>query len=219
MDIAALAERICVLGQRLYARNLVAGKDGNLSCRLEDGTFLVTRSGISKGYMTPTDILLADAEGQKLSGEGKVSSEFFTHLAAYAERPEIAAVVHAHPPVATALTLAGVSLEEPYLPEIVMNMGRIPTCSYATPGTREGGEVIREHIRRCDTLLLDRHGALTVGDSLDEAYDKMERLEHAALMIWHARCLGPLPLLNTGQVAKIHEAGRAYGVKGRIWRD
>ena len=213
----ALEELICELGRRMYARNLVAGADGNLSCRLGADTFLVTRSGVGKGHLTPADIVVADATGTKLEGEGKVSSEFFTHLAAYEERPNIQAVVHAHPPVATALTLAGVSLLEPVLPEIVMNMGGIPTCAYATPGTREGAESIRAPIRQCDTLLLDRHGALAVGDSLLDAYYKLERLEHAAITLWHARCLGQFPLLSEDQAARIHAAGEGYGVKAKLW--
>lgn len=216
MNRDAAADLICEIGRRMHARNLIAGADGNLSSRLGEDTFLVTRSGVSKGYLTPADIVVADAQGAKLEGEGKVSSEFYTHLAAYEERPEAQAVVHAHPPVATALTLAGVSLTEPVLPEIVMNMGGIPTCPYATPGTREGAASIRDYIRQCDTVLLDRHGALTIGDSLLDAYHKLERLEHAALMLWHARCLGPVAPLTQEQVAKIHAAGVGYGVRARL---
>ncbi|MFM1920716.1 MAG: hypothetical protein RLZZ303_2350, partial [Candidatus Hydrogenedentota bacterium] len=146
------------------------------------------------------------------------SSEFYTHLAVYEERPDLCAVVHAHPPVATALTLAGVSLMEPLLPEVVMNMGAVPTCPYATPGTLEGAVSIREAIRHCDTVMLDRHGALCAGGDLMEAYHKLERLEHAALILWHALALGNVTPLSPEQVRRIHEAGSAYGVKGRIYR-
>jgi L-fuculose-phosphate aldolase len=218
MNREAAEALICELGRRMYARNLIAGADGNLSCRLGADTFLVTRSGSAKGYLTPADIVVANAQGERVEGEGKVSSEFYTHLAAYEERPETQAVVHAHPPVATALTVAGVSLAEPVLPEIVMNMGGIPTCAYATPGTAEGAASIREHIRHCDTVMLDRHGALAIGDSLLDAYYKLERLEHAALTLWHAHCLGPLTPLSPEQVARIHAAGVGYGVKARLLR-
>lgn len=215
---APLLETFCELGRRMYARNLIAGADGNLSCRVAPDRFLVTRSGVSKGWLTPGDLVLADGKGQPVSGSGRVSSEFQTHLAVYEERPDLKAVVHAHPPVATALTLAGVSLMEPLLPEVVMNMGAVPTCPYATPGTPEGAASIREAIRMCDTVMLDRHGALCAGADLMEAYYKLERLEHAALILWHALALGKVTPLGPEQVRRIHEAGEAYGVKGRIYR-
>lgn len=218
MNRNALADLICGLGQRMHARNLIAGADGNLSCRLDDGHFLVTRSGVSKGFMSPRDIVVADASGALVEGEGKVSSEFFTHLAMYEARAEVMAVVHAHPPVATALTLAGISLLEPVLPELVMNMGGVPTCAYATPGTREGADAVRAWAGQCDVLLLDRHGALCAGSDLVDAYHKLERLEHAAQTLWHALALGTVSQLSAEQVGRIHEAGRAYGVKGQVYR-
>jgi len=202
----------------MYARNLIAGADGNLSCRVAPDRFLVTHSGVSKGWLTADDLVLADGRGESVSGSGKVSSEFYTHLAVYEERPDLVAVVHAHPPVATALTLAGVSLMEPLLPEVVMNMGAVPTCPYATPGTPEGAVSIREAIRHCDTVMLDRHGALCAGADLMEAYYKLERLEHAALILWHAMALGKVTPLSPEQVQRIHEAGSSYGVRGRIYR-
>ncbi len=217
MNREAAEDLICELGRRMYARNLIAGTDGNLSCRLGVETFLVTRSGCGKGHLQRADIVVANARGERVEGDGKVSSEFFTHLAAYEERPEIQAVVHAHPPVATALTVAGVSLAEPVLPELIMNMGGIPTCAYATPGTTEGAASIRDHIRHCDAVMLDRHGALTIGSDLLDAYYKLERLEHAALTLWHARCIGPLTVLSADQVARIHAAGAAYGVTARLF--
>ncbi len=165
--------------------------------------------------MRPGDLVIADASGNKVSGAGKVSSEFFTHLAAYEERPDITAVVHAHPPVATALTLAGVSMAEPILPELVMALGGVPVAAYATPGTGEGAEVVRAPLRQCDAIMLDRHGALTVGAGLMEAYFKMEKLEHAALTLYHARALGKAPPLDASQLERIALAREAYGATGR----
>ncbi len=217
MPEAALRAAICEAGRRLYQRNLVAATDGNLSVRLLDGTFLCTPSGVSKGFMQPEDLVVVDAQGQRLRGTGKVTSEFFTHLAAYVARPEIAAVVHAHPPAATALTLAGVDLCVPLLPDAIMAFGGIPTAPYATPGTREGAEAIRDLIGQCDAVLLDRHGAVTVGASVMEAYFKMEKLEHVAQTIALARAITPLTPLDDDAVARAMDARRDYGAKGKAF--
>lgn len=202
---------MCDLGRRLYARNLVAATDGNLSVRLGDDRYLCTPSGVSKGTMAPEDLVIADSSGHLVEGRGKVTSEFFTHLAAYEERPDISAVVHAHPLVATALTIAGFGMMEPILPEVVFALGEIPTAEYATPGTKEGAGVVRGPIRHHDAVLLDKHGAITVGKSLLEAYLKMEKLEHAAQVIMTARLLGNLTTLDTAQIGRIQDAADAYG--------
>ena len=212
-----LREAICKAGLDLYARNLVAATDGNLSARIAEGRYLCTPSGISLGEMQPADLVIADAAGAKVEGAGKVSSEFFTHLAAYEERPNVAAVIHAHPPVAVALTLAGISMEEFALPELVVALGGVPTARYATPGTKEGADVIRELIRDCDALLLDRHGALTIGDSVVDAYRKMEKIEHSAQSLLAAHLLGKVKTLDQDQLDRLLNARAAYGVKGKFY--
>lgn len=209
-------ELICDLGRRLYARGLVAATDGNLSVRLEGGVFLVTPSGVCKGHMAPEDLLIADARGQRVAGTGKVTSEFFTHLAAYEERPDIAAVVHAHPPMATAATLAGIDMRVPLLPELVAAVGGIPTCPYATPGTPEGADAVRGAIREADAVLLDRHGALTVGTSLLDAYYKMEKIEHGAAVTLAALMHGTPSRLDPDQIARVVVARTEYGAKGKM---
>ena len=183
MNHPELRALICELGQRLYAKNMVAATDGNLSIRLPDGTFLVTPSGVCKAFMRPEDLLIAGPDAACLHGNGKVTSEFFTHLAAYEERPDIAAVIHAHPPMCTALTLAGIDMRLPLLPELGAAVGGVPTSPYATPGTPEGANAVRIPIQTADAVLLDRHGALCVGTSLLDAYYKMEKIEHAAAIL------------------------------------
>jgi len=217
MDETALREAICEVGRRLDARNLVAATDGNISARIGDDRYLCTPSGVAKGYMRPEQIVIADSRGDKVSGEGKVTSEFFTHLAVYEEREDVMAVVHAHPPSATACTFAGVSMTAPALPELVMALGGVPVAPYATPGSREGGEVIRPFVRKGDAVLLDRHGAVTAGTSPLEAYLKMEKIEHAADLLLRIKQLGDVPLLDASQLARIQEAGVAYGVKGPLY--
>jgi len=209
---------ICEAGRRLYAKNLVAATDGNISARMASDRYLCTPSGVSKGFMTPNDLVIADGRGRKVAGEGKVTSEFLTHLAAYEERPDIRAVVHAHPPKAIGFTLAGVSLADCVLPEVVYTIGGIPTTQYATPATPEGGVVIRDLIRKCDALLMDRHGALTVGVSVYDALYKMEKIEHAAESMLVARLLGRVRTLEPDEVEKLYEVREAYGVSGRAFK-
>lgn len=212
-----LREEICQAGRRMYARNLVAATDGNLSVRMGEGRFLCTRSGVALGDMRPDDLVIADAGGEKLEGDGKVSSEFFTHLAAYGERPDIFAVVHAHPPKAVALTLAGLSMEEYALPELVVALGGVPTTLYATPGTKEGASVVRDLIGDCDALLLDRHGALTVGESVVDAYRKMEKIEHAAESLFAAHLLGRVRTMDEGEIERLLKSRADYGVRGKLF--
>lgn len=214
-DLRAL---ICEIGRRMYARNLVAATDGNISVRLGDGQFLCTPSGVSKGFMQPRDLVIADGAANKVAGEGRVTSEFTTHLAAYEERPDIEAVVHAHPPKAIALTLAGISMVEHALPEVVYALGGIPTAPYATPATPEGAEVLRPLIRQCDAVMLDRHGSITVGVDLLDAYHKLEKLEHGAESLLTAHLLGNVRYLEDEEVQKLFRVGREYGVRGKLYK-
>lgn len=215
----ALRESICDIGRRMYARNLVGGTDGNISVRLGADAFLCTPSGVSKGFMSPDDLIVADNRGIKIRGNGKVTSEFQTHLACYEERPDIEAVVHAHPPMATAFTLAGESLSEPVLPELIAALGGIPATAYATPGTPEGNEVVRPLIRRCDGVMLDRHGSVTVGATLEAAYFKLEKIEHSATVLLAARQLGPLRRLSSEEVDRCLATRLPYGATGPVFTD
>lgn len=217
MNEVELRESICKLGVRLYELGMVAATDGNLSVRLGPDRYLCTPSGMSKAEMLPEDMIIADGQGQLVAGERKVTSEFFTHLAAYEERPDVMAVIHAHPTYGIALTLAGISLEAPVLPETVALFGGIPTAPYATPSSKEGAEAIRPYIRECDGLLMDRHGALTVGKTLMEAFMKMEKLEHAAQICYLAYALGKVAPLNSEQMRKIIQARTEYGVSSPMY--
>lgn len=219
MNEPELRACICEVGRQLCAKNFVAATDGNISVRLADDRFLCTPSGVSKGRMRPSDILIADGAGRKLDGPGKVTSEFFTHLAAYEERPDILSVVHAHPPTALALTLAGISMEAPVIPEVVVAFGAVPTAPYATPGTKEGAEAIREYIRQCDVVLLYRHGAVTVGQDPWDACSRMEKLEHAAEILYKVYLLGKEPPhLTRPQIDRLIACRTSYGPGGKTFR-
>jgi len=208
---------ICEVGRRLYEKNLALATDGNISIRLGPDRYLCTPSGVSKGFMKPNDLLIADGEGRKLEGSGRVTSEFNTHLVCYRERPDVSAVVHAHPPKAIGLSIAEIDLTELVLPEVVYTIGGIPTSGYATPGTTEGGEAIADLIRQCDAVMLDRHGAVTVGQSVYDALFKMEKVETAAESLMIAHLMGNVRRLNREQVEKLEAVRAAYNPAGRAY--
>ncbi len=204
-----LKEDIVRICRMLHRKNYLAATDGNVSVRLGDRV-LVTPSGVHKGLMEAYQVLTVDLEGRVRGGEGKPTSEIRMHLLAYELRPDVQAVVHAHLPYATACTLAGIDLLEPILPEVVITLGGIPTAAYATPGSEEVPESIREFIKEYDAILLSRHGAMTVGRDVTDAYNKMEKLEHTARVVLAARLQGPLPPLPAAEVEKLRRLGAEY---------
>ena len=197
---------MCEIGRRLHTRGFVAAADGNISVRVDENRFLCTPSGMSKGYMRPDDMVVADGKGNKIAGEKAVTSEFYTHLAAYEERPDIRAVIHAHPTYATVLTLMDIDTARPVLPELIMTLVALPRAPYATPGSAEGADAIRTLITTFDAVLLDRHGAIVVGADLQEAYMKMERVESAAHALYLAHAVGNPAPLSEDKVAKLMAA-------------
>jgi L-fuculose-phosphate aldolase len=195
------------IGQRLDRKGFIASNDGNLSCVDDDGSLLVTATGARKGYLREDQIVRVDRAGRLLHGAYFPSSELEMHLAVYAERPDVRAVVHAHPPHATAFAVARQPLAECVLPEVILTLGSVPIAPYATPGTGELGESVRDLVRRHDALLLANHGALTVGDDLESAYFVMERLEHSATILFFAQMLGQVTRLDPQQVARLMDTG------------
>ena len=177
---AELARQIVAVSHALHARGWVANHDGNVSARLDGGRFLVTPTAISKADATEGGLAVTDSSGVPVEEETRPPSEFALHLGAYAERPDVHAVVHAHPPYATALACAGKSLDV-FLPEAVVSIGtRVPLAPFAIPSGEEGAAPIRALIDRHDALLLCRHGVMTVGPTLELAMLRMELVEHLA---------------------------------------
>jgi len=202
--------------RRIYEHGWFAATDGNVSIRLGDGRILATPTGVHKGLrMKDDDIIVVDMAGKRLSGTREASSELRMHLAAYQERADIRAVVHAHPTNCIAFSLAGVSLAQCLLPEIVFTFGSIPTTAYTTPTTEEVPAEIRKWIRRFDAMILDRHGSLTVGRDVFDAYDKLERMEHVAEITFRARMLGPIRPLTCEQVTRLQQVGEKLGLPNR----
>ncbi|APR76221.1 Ribulose-5-phosphate 4-epimerase [Minicystis rosea] len=206
---------IVAVCRRIYERGWITATDGNVSVLLGPDRVLCTPTAINKGTMTEADLIITDRQGNRITGTRKPSSELKMHLAAYDERPEVRAVVHAHPTNCIAFSLAGVSLAQCLLPEIVFTFGSIPTTAYTTPTTDEVPAEIRKWIHDFDAMILQRHGSLTVGADVHEAYDKLERMEHVAEITFRARQLGPIRPLAPEQVARLQAVGRSLGLPER----
>ena len=203
---------IVEVGRRLHDRGFVASNDGNVSVRIGDDRLVTTPTGVSKGFMTPDMMVTTDLSGRKLAGDREPSSELLMHLAVYEHRPEIRAVVHAHPPTATGFAVAGIALDRAVLAEVVCTLGSIPIADYGTPSTSELADAVRRHIRAHDGLLLANHGALTVADELFAAYYKMETVEHFARISLVARQLGREHLLSREEVDRLQGLRDRYGI-------
>ncbi len=201
-------QEMVAVGRRMYQRGYVAATDGNISVRLDGERLLLTPSGVCLGEMSPEDLVIVDREGRPVDAAQRPSSELPMHLEVYGQRPDVSAVIHAHPPLATAFTVAGISLAQCVIPEVVLTMGTIPTTQYATPSTEQGREQVRELIRCYDALILDRHGTLTIGPDLINAYRRLEKVEHAAQVTLAARQLGNIRTLPPEEVRRL-EAMRA----------
>jgi len=207
-----LREQIVRFSHLCYERHLLVGLDGNLSARLSDDLVLCTRAGCHKGLLTDDHLVVIDMQGNKVRGEGEPTSEMAMHLACYRERPDVEAVVHAHPPMCIAFTLAGVSMARCILPEVVLTLGAVPTLDYQTTGTRTLGDKVGEAVRSHDAVMMDRHGAVCVGKTLEEAFCKLEVIEHSAKIMKAARDLGGVKELPASEAVKLRSMGlKRYG--------
>jgi L-fuculose-phosphate aldolase len=209
---ARLRDDIVEVGRRLYARGYTASNDGNISVRLDSGRILTTPKSVCKGFMSADMMVVVDPDGRKIEGTRDASSELKMHLEVYRNRPDVQAVVHAHPPLATGFAVAGIPLDRAVLAEVVTTLGSIPIADYATPSTEELPAAVRKYIRAHDGLLLANHGALTVGQDLFAAYYKMETVEHFAKISLVARLLGGERLLSQQEVQRLMGLRGAYGI-------
>jgi L-fuculose-phosphate aldolase len=200
-----LRRQIVDAGRRLTARGLMAASDGNLSVRLSPTRLLVTPAGVSKGRLASSDLLVVDLEGKLRRGlKGRrPSTETPMHLEVYRAVPSAGAVVHAHPPFATALTVAGLPFPSDVLPEIAATLGEIPVTAMAMPGSTEDAEAVRPWVSKYQAMLLPNHGSLTYGATLEEAIIHLERLEHAAMVYWLAASMGNVNRLPADLMARL----------------
>jgi L-fuculose-phosphate aldolase len=197
-------------GRMLHAQGFVAATDGNLSVRMDNDRVMITPTGVSKGMMHPDEMVVVDLQGEKLSGPRPPSSEIAMHLTIYRMRPEIAAVVHAHPCTATAFASAGIALDEPLCSEVVITLGAVPLAPYATTGTKELSDSLRPFIPVHNAILMANHGVVAYGASLRQAYLRMEAVEHYAKIVLAARQLGCARALDEQQLEKLVEARSRY---------
>jgi L-fuculose-phosphate aldolase len=213
-----LKKEIVEIGKRIWMRGYVAANDGNISVVLNENELLTTPTGVSKGFMSVEMILKVDRTGKMISANSKYkpSSEIKMHLEVYKERPDIKSVVHAHPPYATSFAVAGIPLNKCVLPEAVLTIGAVPIAKYGLPSTMEIPDAIREHIKRSDVILLENHGALTLGSDLLTAYHRMETLEHTATIVWNAIQLGNLHVLPEYERDRLMALRGNFGLKGPV---
>lgn len=203
MTARAVARRMAQCCRQLAAQGLIAGQDGNLSVRLGPDRVLVTPRGLIKALVRPADMVEVDMRGRRRRGRRNPTSELDLHLRILARRPDIGAVVHAHPPVATGYAVAGQRLQIFVLPELILQCGEVPLVPYGAPGTPELADQLEPHLAGHDAWLLANHGAVTVGATLDAAWIRMESLEHAARIMFVAQGLGRVNELGTKAVARL----------------
>ncbi|MGD0991361.1 MAG: class II aldolase/adducin family protein [Gemmatimonadales bacterium] len=202
----SVARAICEAGRRLAERGLIAGAEGNISARVGERV-LVTPAGRAKSDLTPADLVEVDLAGGT-RGPGVPSSELGLHLVVLGARPDVAAVVHAHPPVATGFAAAGLALDDDVLPELLAQFGRVPLVPYGMPGSPELGERALPFVAGHDALLLANHGAVTFGPGVAEAVQRMESLEQGARILLAARLLGGARSLPAAEVERIRTLWR-----------
>jgi len=199
----------------LHERGFVAATDGNLSVRLSENRILSTPTCMSKGCMRTSDLVVVDAEGRLVSGKRNVSSEIGMHLLIYRLRPDVKGIVHAHPPTATGFAASGVPLNQPLVCEVVIGLGSIPLAKYGTPGTTELTDALEPLVPDFDAILMSNHGVVAYGSDIEQAYMKMETVEHFAKIALVTHQLGHQQPLGATELEKLVIARAKYMEGGR----
>lgn len=202
----AAKREIVTVCRRLYERGLIAGPDGNVSVRIAPDRILVTPAGMSKVDVQGDDLIELTLEGTQVRGKSRASSEVQMHLRIYQRRPDVHAVVHAHPPTATGFSVAGEAFAACVLPEVIFQVGWVPLVPYATPGTQSLADAFEPFVAQHDAFLMANHGATTIGSTLTIAHQRMESLEHSARILLTARLLGRVNTLTPAQVEALERA-------------
>jgi L-fuculose-phosphate aldolase len=215
-SVGELRGQLAVYGRICYDRRLITSTDGNLSVRLDASHVLITPAGLCKGRLREHDIVMIDMRGGVVDGStgGVASSETPMHLEVYRQRPDVNAVIHAHPVFATALSVAGMDFPTDVLPEGVALLGEVPTTAFAAPASSEDADAIRSLIERYDALLLRQHGALACGSDLESALNLLERIEHVAEVFHRAWALGNVERLSPGDQRRLRQPRDERASKG-----
>lgn len=210
-----LREEMVEIGRLVFEKGWVAANDGNFTWKMDDGTLLATPTGVCKGRFKAEDLIVCDLNGAKIRGPRERTSEMAMHLTIYGLRPDVNAVLHAHPPVATGFAAAGRALNVALLPEVVISLGSVPLANYGLPGTPALTEGMLPYIGKYDALLMANHGAVAYGDDLWQAYFRMETVEHFARIMLVAEMLGGAKALPRVEVQKLFDSRKRYKVKSR----
>ena len=218
-SLVSLKKNIIEAGKRAYARGYVASNDGNISARVDKKHVLITPTGISKGFMKTSDLIVVDMHGKIISGKRKPSSEIQVHLQIYKERADVNSVCHLHPPYATGFSVAGIPLDQDSLSEVIISLGNIPLVPYCAPGTEDFYKPLLPLLQQYDAFLLANHGALAVGTDVFNAYFKMETLEHYAHILFIAKQLGNVNTLNAEQVQKLAALREKFDIRTTLGND
>ena len=207
-----LKEQMCEIGRRIWLKGFCAGNEGNHSYRIGENKVLCTPTGISKGFLRPDDICMVDLEGKQISGKRKRTSEILLHLAIYKARPDVKAVVHSHPPHATAFAIANVELPTCIHPEAEVFLGAVRTAKYVTPGDTRLGESILPYVKDSNTILLQNHGTVTFDVDLEGAYYKLEIVDAYARILLLAKQIGSIRPLDGGEMKELLELKQRFGL-------
>jgi len=210
-----LREDICEIGRYVWQKGWVAANDGNISIRLDESRVLCTPTGVCKGLMHSDDLIICDMKGNKIAGAKERTTEIAMHLLIYSMRPDIQAVVHAHPPVATGYATAGRALNQALLPEVIIGLGCVPLAEYGLPGTPALTEGMLPYIPKYDAILMANHGAVCYGVDVFQAFHRMETVEHYGRIALVAELLGGPTVLPRTEVDKLFDSRTRYGVKAR----
>lgn len=205
------AEAICFFGKQLFDKGFAAANDGNLSIRLDDGTFLCTPTRHSKGLMCPADLCVVDTKGNQLSGRKQRSSEILLHLEIYRQRSDVNAVLHCHPPHATAFAIAGEPIPQCVLPEVEIFLGEVPTTRYATPGSQAFAESVVPFVKECNVLLLGNHGTVSFGSTMELAWWFTDILDAYCRTLLLARQLGGIRQISEQHCRELLDYKQKWG--------
>ena len=211
MNEFKLKELICEIGRRLYNKGFAAANDGNITVRLNDRELLCTPTLVSKGFMRPEDICKVDYEGKQLAGTRKRSSEVLMHLVIYKNRPDVNAIVHCHPPHATAFAFAGVPLPQCVMPEVEVFLGEVPIAKYETPGTQAFADTLLPHLKANNTVILANHGTVTFGPDLEKAYFHSEIVDAYCRILILAHQLGGINFFGPEKTKELLEIKKGLG--------
>ena len=210
-----IKKEICEIGRRIYNDGFVAANDGNISVKVSDNEYYCTPTGVSKGFMTPDMIIRIDGNGNKIEGKLNPSSEIKMHLRCYEKRADVNAVVHAHPPAATGFAVAHRPMDMYNMIEDVAAIGAVPLTPYGTPSTTEVPDAIEPYLNDHDVMLLENHGALTVGSDVITAYYRMESLELWAKITINAIILGGSYDIDRKNIDKLINLRSYYKITGK----